>query len=397
MSKFTSKLAVAAVSLFMGVGAAFAENIITYTATSKVSQKDADKQALAGVAKQVRTQVKSEFETTMQEDSQGNVSESSKSFKGTYTDVVLKGVKITVGPKEKGVFQSTATLDLDQLTSKLLLDLNTIRADMKARDSVVRLSLQAADFRKVANDMQTLEKLADKYNAALEELSMFQPISTDMRLESTLAELMDFFEGALANIKIETDVTSEAIMVTVSDVMGPIVNFPIVITQDRRDILHDKTDENGELALPLKKVRAKKPTGQVTVLSDINFKYLRKAAVAPQIVEYGSEKMSCAYRLTCSGEALECGALQKFISDAGIPLQDKDDLPELKATITFNDKSNNNLFTSKATVVLSYDDAKLTEQPQGIGRDADAAHTKAIGKLNANKIVNAFGRKCKGK
>lgn len=397
MSKFTNKLAVAALSLFMGVGAAFAENIITYTATSKVSQKDADKQAMAGVAKQVRTQVKSEFETTMKEDSQGNVSESSKSFKGTYTDVVLKGVKITVGPKSNGVFQSTATLDLDQLTSKLLLDLNTIRTDMKARDSVIRISLQAADYRKVASDMQGLEKLADKYNATLEELSMFQAIPSDMRLENTLAELMDFFENALANLKIETDVTSEAIMVTVSDVMGPIVNFPIVITQDHRDILRDKTDENGELALPLKKVRAKKPTGQVTVLSDINFKYLRKAAVAPQVVEYGSEKMSCAYRLNCSGDALECGALEKFISDAGIPLQDKKDLPELKATISFNDKANGNLVTSKATVVLSYDDAKLTEQPQGIGRDADAAHTKAIGKMNANKIVNAFGRKCKGK
>lgn len=397
MSKFTNKLAVAALSLFMGVGVAFAENIITYTATSKVSQKDADKQAMAGVAKQVRTQVKSEFETTMKEDSQGNVSESSKSFKGTYTDVVLKGVKITVGPKSNGVFQSTATLDLDQLTSKLLLDLNTIRTDMKARDSVIRISLQAADYRKVASDMQGLEKLADKYNATLEELSMFQAIPSDMRLENTLAELMDFFENALANLKIETDVTSEAIMVTVSDVMGPIVNFPIVITQDHRDILRDKTDENGELALPLKKVRAKKPTGQVTVLSDINFKYLRKAAVAPQVVEYGSEKMSCAYRLNCSGDALECGALEKFISDAGIPLQDKKDLPELKATISFNDKANGNLVTSKATVVLSYDDAKLTDQPQGIGRDADAAHTKAIGKMNANKIVNAFGRKCKGK
>ena len=36
-----------------------AANVVTYTATSKVSQKDADKKAMEGVALQIGAQVKS--------------------------------------------------------------------------------------------------------------------------------------------------------------------------------------------------------------------------------------------------------------------------------------------------------------------------------------------------
>ena len=42
--------------------------ILTYTATSKKSQKEADQLALEGLAKQLRTKVSSEFETRVQED-----------------------------------------------------------------------------------------------------------------------------------------------------------------------------------------------------------------------------------------------------------------------------------------------------------------------------------------
>ncbi len=395
----TNKLAIAAVSLFMGVGSAFAANILTYTATSKVSQKDADQAALAGVAKQVQTQVKAEFETTKKENAQGEISETAKSFKGTYTDVVLKGVKITVGEKKKGVFTSTATLDVDQLTSKMVADLNTIRGDMKKLDSLIRMELQNADYRKVSTDLAELETLADKYNGILEELSMFRIISKDLLLESALGELMDFFAKALEAVKIETDLSSEALTITVTDVMGPIAYFPIAVLQDHRELLRSKTDENGELVFPLDKVRAKKASGQVTVVANLSFKYMHKAAVESQVVEYTSEKLGCAYRLTCSGDEADCGALHKALSDAGLSIQDKAELPELKVNMTFSDKASGNgsLYTSKATLVFSYDDVKLTEQPQGIGRDASAAHGKAIAKMPATKVVNAFGKKCKGK
>ncbi|MCF0223504.1 MAG: hypothetical protein HUK20_04480 [Fibrobacter sp.] len=394
-----NKLAVVAFTLLVGGSSVFAENILTYTATSKVSQKDADQAALAGVAKQVQTQVKAEFETRKNENAQGEISETAQSFKGTYTDVVLKGVKITVGEKEKGVYKSTATLDLDQLTSKMVADLEMIRGDMKKLDSLIRAELQNADYRSVSMNLSELEKLADKYNDVLEELSMFRMISRDLLLESTLGELMDFFAKALESVKIETDLSSEALTITVSDVMGPVANFPIAVLQDRRELLQSKTDENGELVFPLDNVRAKKASGQVTVVANLSFKYMHKAAVESRVVEYSAEMSSCGYRLTCSGSTADCGTLHKVLSDGGLSLLDKAGLPELKVNMSFADKvsGNGSLYTSKATLVFSYDDVKMTEQPQGIGRDAGAAHEKAIAKMNAAKVVKAFGKKCKSK
>lgn len=87
-------------SLALGVSLGTAENLLTYTASSKVSQKDADQKALDGVAKQMSTRVKSEMETRKSEDANGNVTESADMFKGSYTNVVLKGAKIVPGPSK---------------------------------------------------------------------------------------------------------------------------------------------------------------------------------------------------------------------------------------------------------------------------------------------------------
>ena len=66
---------------------------VTYTATSKKSQKEADMLALEGLAKQLRTNVSSEFVTEVKEDAKGNVTSTAKSTKNTSTNMVLKGAK----------------------------------------------------------------------------------------------------------------------------------------------------------------------------------------------------------------------------------------------------------------------------------------------------------------
>lgn len=395
MNKLISKALLVAVTMCGMVNAA---NIVTYTAGSSVSQKDADQKAMEGVAKQIGTRVKSEFVTKKSEDAAGNITETADSFKGSYTNVLLKGAKIVPGAKKNGMFQSTVTVDLDQLASKILLDLDGIRAQMKSKDSVIRLDMMDRDYRKVSSDMVALGKLSDRYNEELENLSYVQAVPKNLLLESTLGELTEFLTSSLSTIKIETDITSEALNVTVTDFAGPVVNFPMVLIQDRKDLVTEKTDEDGNAVFSLSDVMKRKPSGEVVVMPDMNFKFVRSSALVKKTVAYSAEKRDCSYKLVCNGPATECGAMQKFLSESGFTIVNQPGVPELNVTLSFSDKPNSNktLYTSKATIAFKSGTVELIEQPQGVGRDDESAHVKAITKLPATKILQTYVNKnCK--
>ena len=267
---------------------------------------------------------------------------------------------------------------------------------MKSKDSLVRLDMIDRDYRKMESDMIQLEKLGERYNEQLENLSFVQAVPRELRLESTLGELTEFLISSMQTVQFETDLTSEALNVTVTDFAGPIANFPVVLTQDNKDLVSEKTDAEGVAVFSLKDVMAKRPSGQVTVHADMNFKFVRQSALQNKTVSYAAERKDCKYRLECKGSSLECGALKKFLSDAGISVVDKKGLPELAATLEFSDKANSSrtLTTSRATITLRHGNVEMVEQPQGVGRDDEQAHVKAIGKLPATRIAETFGKKC---
>lgn len=386
-------------SVLVAAGFAFAANTVTYTAQSKVSQKDADKKALEGVALQIGAQVKSSFETHTVERVDGSIESTADSKKSVSTNILLKGAKLQAGPKKNGLFQTTVTVDLDQLASKILLDLEKIKVQMKSKDSLIRLDMLDRDYRKMESEMILLEKLAVSYNEQLEGLSYVQAVPKELRLETTLGELTEFLISSMQTVKFETKLTSEALSVTVSDFAGPIANFPVVITQDNKDLAAEKTNADGVAVFSLKDVMKNKPSGLVTVHADMNFKFVRQSALHSKTVSYAAQKSGCKFKLACAGSATDCGALQKFLGEAGFSIADKKGLPELSAKLEFSDKANsaNTLTTSRATVTLRHGDTELVEQSQGVGRDSDQAHAKAIAKLPATRIAETFGKKCSAK
>lgn len=381
-------------SLALGVSLGTAENLLTYTASSKVSQKDADQKALDGVAKQMSTRVKSEMETRKSEDANGNVTETADMFKGSYTNVVLKGAKIVPGPKQNNQFTSTVTVDLDQIASKILLDLDVIRNDVKDKEKIIRTDLKAHDYYKTSVDMAALEKLVERYNEELENLSTVQKVPADLKLDTRLNALSEFFMDNLQSLKMETDLTSEALIVTVTDYAKPVAFMPVALVQDRKNLVVEKTDDKGQAVFDLKDVMAKKPTGEVTVLPDLKFKYVRPAAIVSKTVQYSAERTGVAYRLSCKGETAECGALRKFLLESGFSFVDDPKTPELAVTLDFSDKANSGktLYTSKATISIKSGDVEMVEQPQGVGRDSESAHVKAITKLPSSKILQNFAK-----
>lgn len=370
--------------------------ILTYTASSKKSQKEADQFALEGLAKQLRTKVSAEFETRVEEDATGNVKSTAKSVKNTSTNMVLKGAKVVAGPKAGGKFQSTATIDTDQMASKILIDLENIRKEMKAKDSIIRLDMVDGDYRKMGVDMLSLEKLADSYNQNLEDLSCVQKVPQNLKLESTIGELTEYLVSGMASIKMETDLTSEALVVTVQDYNGPVVGFPLALTQDSRDIAHEKTNEEGEAVFSLAQVKKLHPSGDVTVHADLSFKYVRKSDVITQTVHYTSDVAACSYFLECSGPTEACGALRSHLIEAGISISDNTSLPKMTARITSADRMNSSktLCTSRITLSIEAGKQSTTEAAQGVGRDEGIAQATAVKKVNATKLHQMFGKAC---
>ncbi|SHK30890.1 hypothetical protein [Fibrobacter sp. UWEL] len=374
---------------------ALAANMVTYTATSKVSQKDADKKAMEGAAMQISSSVKASMETVKTEDKNGNVQSTYSSKKTVESNVLLKGAKITVGPKKNGEYTSTVSVDLDQLSSAIIVDLQQMKKQAKSLDSLIRDCMLDRDYRRMTMNMSQLEKLTDAYSDRLNDLSYFQTVSQDMILESTLAELSDFLMESMQTVSIKTNLTDKALVVTVNDFAGPIEYFPITLTQDRKDLLTDKTNVDGKVVFPLKDVMKNKPSGEVVVHPDMNFKFVRQSALANKTVSYQSEKQGCKYNFSCLGEIAECGAVQKFLDDAGLNVSSEYGLPELDAVLTFSDKPNSakTLYTSRGTIAIRYGSTEMVEQVQGVGKDPESAHIQAVKKLPATKILNTFATK----
>ena len=378
--------------LFLFPTVALAANMVSYTATSNVSQKDADKKALEGVAMQIGAKVDSKMETRLSEKADGSIEKTTDSKKSVSTNVLVKGAKIVPGPKSNGLFQSTVTVDLDQLASKILLDLDQVKVQMKSKDSLIRLDMLDRDYRKMEADMIQLEKMARTYDEHLEALSFVQAVPKELRLETTMGELTEFLISSMQTVKLDAEEKDGNLRVAVSDFAGPIANFSVALTQDGKNVAVAKTDAKGVVNFNLKKVKNLKPSGDLTVHADMNFKYVRQSALQNVSVTYGTPKTGVAYRLACKGAVAECGALQKFLMDAGLSIADKAGLPELSVTLEFSDKdySSKTLTTSRATVKFSCADKELVDQPQGVGRDAEAAHVKAISKLSASRILETF-------
>lgn len=374
---------------------ALAASMVTYTATSKVSQKDADKKALEGAAMQISTNVKASVETVLTEDAQGNVQSSFESKKSVTSNVLLKGAKIAAGPKKNGLYQSTVSVDLDQLASKILADMEQMRKDVKKADSIIRKDLRQGLYYRVSGELVDLKKIVERYDEHLENLSCLQSVSPELLLETALNELGKFLRSSLASIKMDAVVTDESMIVSVTDYLGPVVNFPIVLSQDNKNLATQKTDKNGKAIFPMAAVKKNKPSGEVTAIADINFEFAQQSGLVKKTVAYQSEKTGCVYRLVCAGEVVECGALQSFLTDAGLSVSNTEGLPEINATLSFSDKPNSSrtLFTSRATISLKHGTTELLEQPQGVGKDEESAHLKAITKLSAQKVLDAFAGK----
>src|SRR5574344_3139448 len=162
------------VSLCTGIalaaGLAFAGRVVTYTATSDVSQEDADR-AAAGVAQQISTNISSSRTTHKSESSQNGEWESSRSYSETNklrSDLTLQGMTIHQGEKQGHRYTSTATLDIGQATTRIRYKMQDIQRTANKKAELIRKSVADRDIPKAIEEYETLRPLQRPYAEQLE-------------------------------------------------------------------------------------------------------------------------------------------------------------------------------------------------------------------------------------
>jgi len=388
---------------------AMAGKIVTYTATSTVSQEDANNTAMAGVAKQVKSQVSATQTLTKYEDINDGKSvlgETYRSKSDVKSKVVLKGVKIVPIKVDKG-FKATATLDMDEFTASLQFRLKTLQQDIAKLEKSARKAIDTRVYINAANDLTKAEDKVNEYNFYLQQLADVYPLNDSHRLQHGLPEIENALIERLTNITITTTTEpnfelTKAEMpswnVIVKDSIGPVPSFPLVARQSKT-LSERRTQKNGIATFKLRNVNFEK--GPYVIVVEPNFPYeiLKKAGLKNTLeVPYRVRLSRCDVKLNCDMIANACNAVENALSKKSIfvTTDDEADVPELTVEIENTFKGRLGFISSfDFTIAIKGDHVNFFTTGKGVGKTEAAATISAINKTDFSPLQKQLLPLCK--
>jgi len=307
---------------------AFAGKIVTYTATSKVSQEDANNAAIAGVAKQVKskisaTQTQSKFEDI--ENGKSVLGETYRANNSVKSNVVLKGVRVTPVKVDRG-YRATATLDMDELTADLRFHLTSLKQDIAELEKSCRQALDDRIYINAANDLAQAKEKVNEYNFYLLQLADIYPIDDSYRLQHGLPVIEKLLVERLSSVTLEANIEDIELTrpempsweVIVRDSLGPVPSFPLVARQSRT-LSERRTQNEGVATFNLRNVNFEK--GPYVIIVEPNFPYelLRKTGQMNALeVPYRVRRSRCEVNLKCNMIANICNAVENALARKSI-------------------------------------------------------------------------------
>ena len=192
-------------TLMIAVSASFGAKLISYTGYSAESQEEANNAAIAGVAKQISTQVSTSQKLVKKEIKKGNASSFNKNFSVSNqveSNLLLKGIRVSPKPKQGNSFVAFATVDLDQLSSELRFNIQKIQKDVKQTEIEIIKSIQQKRYADAFEKLTSLRMLVLKHPPLLESLAEFYPIDSSFSLSSINQELERTLIEKLSNITV---------------------------------------------------------------------------------------------------------------------------------------------------------------------------------------------------
>ena len=308
---------------------AMAGKIVTYTATSKISQEEANNSAIAGVAKQVKSKISATQKQTKFEDIYNGESTLGETYRANNTvksNVVLKGVKVVPVKADKG-FKATATLDMDEFTADLRFRLNTLKQEIADLEKTSRQAFSARIYINSINDLDAAKEKVNEYNFYLAQLADVYPIDDSYRLQHGLADFEKILIERLSRLTFETTAKADfeigrpempAWDVIVKDSLGPVPSFPLIARQSKT-LAERRTQDDGTVTFSLRNVNFEK--GPYVIIVEPNFPYelLKKTGMMNALeVPYRVIRSRCEVSVQCNLPSNICKAIDNALSKKSI-------------------------------------------------------------------------------
>lgn len=386
---------------------AFAGRIVTYTATSNVSQEEANNAAVAGVAKQISAQIEANQVMNKSETEVNGKSSFKQTYKAqnkVHSDIKIKGVEVTAVKTTDG-FKATAKLDLDIFTADLQLKLKTIQQDITALEEEAKNALNARNY---SNAIKAIEKglpMILQYQKILDQLGQVYPVNESHRLRQNLAGIETLIVDRLTKIKMEGPteqfVLSKPEMpaweVTVYDEFGPLPNFPLVAKQGRQTLSERRTQDKGSTTFNLRNVNFSNGPYVVYVEANLPQAILRDAGIQNSIeVSYTVSQVKCNVQLQCNGIANICNAIENGLSKASIFNSTDEKAPMIFVETSTQVKNTLGALTSyNIDIILKGNNILFSHSTKGAGKNETDALVKAINKIDFADIKKQIGSSCK--
>jgi len=387
--------------------AAFAGKVITYTASSDVSQEQANNTAIAGVAKQVSAQVKSDDRlntTDVTANGKESISQTYSSKKNVKTDVNLKWIKVKPLPKEGKRFRATATLDVDEMTNNIRLQMAELKESVKKLEADGRAALDASRYDEAIRNYTQAVSLLQPYADLKKELAEVFTLNESFNLNHDLPGFKALIATRLVNVSFETEPAKlvleqdmiQDFKVKVIDANGPVTDFPLKAVQDSKKLDSRRTQENGVAVFTLQNVNFTSGTLSVSFVPDFPKEILKGAGLEKGfVVPYEVKQKACNVRLDCKGSADACKALESELAKNAIFIGKNASYPQLRAEITANPKGTlGQLQSFDMSVSITGDRVNFTKSTKGVGKTEAEAMGKGIAKLKFKELQEQVKRVC---
>ena len=386
---------------------AMAGKIVTYTATSKVSQEDANNAAIAGVAKQVKSKISATQKQTKYEDiynGESTLGETYRANNSVKSNVVLKGVTVIPIKVDKG-FKATAKLDMDEFTADLRFRLKSLKQEIAELEKSARQAIDDRIYVNAANDLSQAEEKVNEHNYYLLQLAEVYPLNDSLRLHHGLLEVEKVLVNKLSKIVIEASVGDIELTrpempawdVIVKDSLGPVPSFPLVARQSKT-LSERRTQNNGVATFSLRNVNFEKGPYVIIVEPNLPYELLRKIGKTNALeVPYRVRQSRCEVSLQCDLIANICTALENALSKKSIfTTSDSTSDKHLKVQIETSPRGKTGRLASfDVSISIKGRDINYLADSKGVGRSEVDAIISAIKKTDFAPLQKQLGTSCK--
>lgn len=389
-----------ALTLFIAltVSLSFAQ-VISYTGYSPDSQKAAEDEAAAGVAKQISANVSAQTTVKRGETRVGSNTELTKDMQVknmVKSDLFLKGLRIVDEPKKGNMYAATASIDLKELTSAARVRISQIKAAVADKERLSQQALSKNSFGEAIRLLDESEDAARPYQSYIDEIAVYMPIDESMVLKTNTADIRAKIVNGLRGISLDVPESVGSVdgdsplvfSVTVTKSGKPVSGFPVIAEHGGKRLAEAFSDAKGVVNFRIPAMVLQNSPFMVKVIPGVAMQYRKEAGISETSTSYKMDKKQCKIRFECSESASICGAVtRKLAQKLGSIVESADGMPlnvdfdvELKHSVK-------SLNTYDVSMTLFQDDFSCNVAATGVGKNESDAIRIAVSKMNLNDCM----------